>query len=47
MTTMPPDTVVGTSFDEKSGSMHGRRVDVVDINPDDHSTQDEDGQGVL
>jgi len=47
VTTSPTDAMVGTSFNEKSGSMDGRQADVVEINPDDCPIKDEDGQSVL
>lgn len=45
-TTSPADAVVSTSFNEKSGRLHGYEVDVIDVHPDDDSPQGEDGQGL-
>ena len=44
--TSPADAVVGTSFNEKSEGLHRYQANVVDINPDDHPTKDEDEQGL-
>lgn len=43
----PTDAAAGTSFNEKSDKLHGHQADVVNIHPDDHSPNDEDGQGLL
>lgn len=43
----PTDAAVGTSFNEKSDRLHGHQVDVVNIHPDDHPPNDENGQGLL
>jgi len=45
--TSPADPVIATSFDEKSGGLHGYQEDVVDVHPNDHPAQDENGQGLL
>jgi len=44
-TTSPSDAVVGTSFNEKSDTLHGHHV--VDIYPDEHPPGDEDGEELL
>ena len=45
-TSPPHHAMVGTSFDEKSGSLHGYHANVPEINPSDDRTTDEDGQGL-
>lgn len=40
----PTDVVVSTSFNEKSGDLHGYQTDVVDIHPEDHPTTSEDDE---
>lgn len=40
------DAVVGTSFNEKSDGLHEYKADSVDIQPDEHSPDEEDGQGL-
>jgi hypothetical protein len=40
----PSDVVVSTSLNEKSGDLNGYQADVVDINPDNHSTTCEDDE---
>lgn len=46
-TPSPSDPVVSTSFNEKSDALHGHRMDVVDIRPDEHPPGNEDGQDLL
>jgi len=40
------EPIVGTSFNEKSGGLHGYQPNVVGIHPDGHP-QYEDGRGLL
>jgi hypothetical protein len=46
-TTSPSAAVVDTSFNEKPDGLHGYQMNVVDIHPDEHPPDDEDGQGLL
>jgi hypothetical protein len=39
----PAGAEVGTSFNEKSGGLHGYQADVADVYPGDHPTEDKDG----
>jgi hypothetical protein len=39
----PAGADVGTSFNEKSGGLHGYQADVAEVYPGDHPTEDKDG----